>query len=229
MARVHVMIYASTILRNLRRCELRSIAPFKSVIGNGNASTVSPLTGQRLANLVRPFSSGPAGNDVTRGKFDDAETQKEMKMVPYKIIRAPNGDYWFELNGRQYYPSQIGAFYLTKLKETAKAYLGKTVSKAAYFNDAQRQATKDAARMARLDAQSFIDEYTATALSYDMSNEKRLIVIFRLGGGTIDASIYEFSNGVLEVEAIHSDVSLFKLWRIYRLCGSFGLFKPLRN
>ncbi|KAK9666601.1 hypothetical protein RND81_14G197600 [Saponaria officinalis] len=219
----------STILRNLRRCELRSIAPFKSVIGNGTASTVSPLTGQRLANLVRPFSSRPAGNDVIGRKFDDAETQKEMKLVPYKIVRAPNGDYWFELNGQQYYPSQIGAFYLMKLKETAKAYLGKTVPKAAYFNDAQRQAVKDARRMARLDAQSFINEYTATTLSYDPSNEKRLIAVFRLGGGTIDASICEFSNGVFEVEAVHSDVSLFKLWRIYRLCGSYGFFKPLRN
>ncbi|KAK9666609.1 hypothetical protein RND81_14G198000 [Saponaria officinalis] len=152
-----------------------------------------------------------------------------MKMDPYKIVRGPNGDYWFEVNGQQYYPNQIGAFYLTKMKETAKAYLGKTVSNAAYFNDAHRQAKKDAARRARLDDQSFIDEYIATTLSCDTRSGKQLTIIFSLGGRTKDALIYEFSNGVFEVEAIHSDVSLFKLWRIYRISRRFGFFKPTIN
>ncbi|KAL9231927.1 hypothetical protein vseg_007085 [Gypsophila vaccaria] len=272
---------ASSILRNLRRCELRSIAPFKSVIGNGSASTVSPFMGQRLANLVRPFSSRPAGSDVIgidlgttnscvsvmegkspkvienaegarttpsvvafnpKGellvgtpakrqsvtnptntvsgakrligrKFDDAQTQKEMKMVPYKIVRAPNGDAWVEANGQQYSPSQIGAFVLTKMKETAEAYLGKTVSKAvvtvpAYFNDAQRQATKDAGRIAGLDVQRIINEPTAAALSYGMSNKEGLIAVFDLGGGTFDVSILEISNGVFEVKATNGDTFL---------------------
>ncbi|KAH0895570.1 hypothetical protein HID58_045138 [Brassica napus] len=105
-------------------------------------------------------------------KFDDPQTQKEMKMVPYKIVRAPNGDAWVEANGQQYSPSQVGAFVLTKMKETAEAYLGKSVKKAvvtvpAYFNDAQRQATKDAGRIAGLDVERIINEPTAAALSYE--------------------------------------------------------------
>ena len=137
-------------------------------------------------------------------RFDDPQTQKEMKMVPYKIVKAPNGDAWVEANGQQYSPSQIGAFVLTKMKETAEAYLGKSVSKAvitvpAYFNDAQRQATKDAGRIAGLDVQRIINEPTAAALSYGMNNKEGLIAVFDLGGGTFDVSILEISNGVFEV------------------------------
>ncbi|CAN1265616.1 Heat shock 70 kDa protein, mitochondrial [Linum perenne] len=136
-------------------------------------------------------------------KFDDPQTQKEMKMVPYKIVRAPNGDAWVEANGQQYSPSQIGAFVLTKMKETAESYLQRTVSKAvitvpAYFNDAQRQATKDAGRIAGLDVQRIINEPTAAALSYGMNNKEGLIAVFDLGGGTFDVSILEISNGVFE-------------------------------
>ncbi|KAL6338999.1 hypothetical protein AAG906_024150 [Vitis piasezkii] len=136
-------------------------------------------------------------------RFDDSQTQKEMKMVPFKIVRAPNGDAWVEANGQQYSPSQIGAFVLTKMKETAEAYLGKTVSKAvitvpAYFNDAQRQATKDAGRIAGLDVQRIINEPTAAALSYGLNNKEGLIAVFDLGGGTFDVSILEISNGVFE-------------------------------
>lgn len=137
-------------------------------------------------------------------RFDDPQTQKEMKMVPYKIVKASNGDAWVEVNGQQYSPSQIGAFVLTKMKETAEAYLGKSVSKAvitvpAYFNDAQRQATKDAGRIAGLDVQRIINEPTAAALSYGMNNKEGLIAVFDLGGGTFDVSILEISNGVFEV------------------------------
>jgi molecular chaperone DnaK len=136
--------------------------------------------------------------------FDDPQTQKEMKMVPYKIVRAPNGDAWVEMGGQKYSPSQIGAFVLTKMKETAEAYLGKTVSKAvitvpAYFNDAQRQATKDAGRIAGLEVMRIINEPTAAALSYGMNNKEGLIAVFDLGGGTFDVSILEISNGVFEV------------------------------
>ncbi|XP_021776224.1 heat shock 70 kDa protein, mitochondrial [Chenopodium quinoa] len=145
--------------------------------------------------------------------FDDPQTQKEMKMVPYKIVRAPNGDAWVEANGQQYSPSQIGAFVLTKMKETAEAYLGKSVSKAvvtvpAYFNDAQRQATKDAGRIAGLDVQRIINEPTAAALSYGMTNKEGLIAVFDLGGGTFDVSILEISNGVFEVKATNGDTFL---------------------
>ncbi|KAF3788919.1 Heat shock protein [Nymphaea thermarum] len=146
-------------------------------------------------------------------RFDDPQTQKEMKMVPYKIVKAPNGDAWVEVNGQQYSPSQIGAFVLTKMKETAEAYLGKSVSKAvvtvpAYFNDAQRQATKDAGRIAGLDVLRIINEPTAAALSYGLNNKEGLIAVFDLGGGTFDVSILEISNGVFEVKATNGDTFL---------------------
>ncbi|CAL9757319.1 unnamed protein product [Musa acuminata subsp. burmannicoides] len=146
-------------------------------------------------------------------RFDDPQTQKEMKMVPFKIVRAPNGDAWVEANGQQYSPSQIGAFVLTKMKETAESYLGKSVSKAvitvpAYFNDAQRQATKDAGKIAGLDVQRIINEPTAAALAYGLNNKEGLIVVFDLGGGTFDVSILEISNGVFEVKATNGDTFL---------------------
>ncbi|GER42101.1 chaperone DnaK [Striga asiatica] len=146
-------------------------------------------------------------------RFDDPQTQKEMKMVPYKIVRASNGDAWVEANGQQYSPSQIGAFVLSKMKETAEAYLGKTVNKAvitvpAYFNDAQRQATKDAGRIAGLDVQRIINEPTAAALSYGLNNKEGLVAVFDLGGGTFDISILEISGGVFEVKATNGDTFL---------------------
>ncbi|KAJ1294823.1 hypothetical protein BS78_01G175800 [Paspalum vaginatum] len=147
-------------------------------------------------------------------RFDDPQTQKEMKMVPYKIVKAPNGDAWVETtDGKQYSPSQVGAFVLTKMKETAESYLGKSVSKAvitvpAYFNDAQRQATKDAGRIAGLDVERIINEPTAAALSYGMNNKEGLIAVFDLGGGTFDISILEISNGVFEVKATNGDTFL---------------------
>lgn len=139
-------------------------------------------------------------------RFDDPQTQKEINMVPFKIVKAPNGDAWVETtSGQQYSPSQIGAFVLTKMKETAEAYLGTTISKAvvtvpAYFNDAQRQATKDAGRIAGLDVQRIINEPTAAALAYGLNNKEGLIAVFDLGGGTFDISILEISNGVFEVK-----------------------------
>ncbi|CAL9055770.1 heat shock 70 kDa protein, mitochondrial-like [Musa acuminata AAA Group] len=146
-------------------------------------------------------------------RFDDAQTQKELTMVPYKIVKAPNGDAWVEMNGQQYSPSQIGAFVLTKMKETSEAFLGKSVSKAvitvpAYFNDAQRQATKDAGRIAGLEVLRIINEPTAAALSYGMNNKEGLIAVFDLGGGTFDVSILEISNGVFEVKATNGDTFL---------------------
>lgn len=136
--------------------------------------------------------------------FDDPQTQKEAKMVPYKIVRAPNGDAWVEAGGQKYSPSQVGAFILGKMKETAESYLGRPVSKAvitvpAYFNDAQRQATKDAGRIAGLDVLRIINEPTAASLSYGMDRKEGLVAVFDLGGGTFDISILEISGGVFEV------------------------------
>lgn len=146
-------------------------------------------------------------------RFDDPQTQKEMKMVPYKIVRAPNGDAWVEANGQTYSPSQIGAFILTKMKDTAEAYLNKSVNRAvitvpAYFNDAQRQATKDAGRIAGLTVERIINEPTAAALSYGVNNKEGIVAVFDLGGGTFDISILEISNGVFEVKATNGDTFL---------------------
>ncbi|KAG9157978.1 hypothetical protein Leryth_000139 [Lithospermum erythrorhizon] len=163
--------------------------------------------------VTNPQNTVSGSKRLIGRRFDDAQTQKEMKMVPYKIVRAPSGDAWVEANGQQYSPSQVGAFVLTKMKETAEAYLGKTVTKAvvtvpAYFNDAQRQATKDAGRIAGLDVQRIINEPTAAALSYGMNNKEGLVAVFDLGGGTFDVSILEISNGVFEVKATNGDTFL---------------------
>ncbi|KAI3785200.1 hypothetical protein L1987_44314 [Smallanthus sonchifolius] len=146
-------------------------------------------------------------------RFDDPQTQKEMGMVPYKIVKAPNGDAWVEINGQQYSPSQVGAFVLTRMKETAESYLNKRVDKAvitvpAYFNDAQRQATKDAGRIAGLDVLRIINEPTAAALSYGANDKEGVIAVFDLGGGTFDVSIIEICGGVFEVKATNGDTFL---------------------
>jgi molecular chaperone DnaK len=173
------------------------------VAKNQNGDLLIGITASRQA--VTNAQNTIRGSKRLIGRtFDDPQTQKEMKMVPYKIVKAPNGDAWVEMGGQQYSPSQIGAFVLTKMKETAEAYLGKTVSKAvitvpAYFNDAQRQATKDAGRIAGLEVMRIINEPTAAALSYGMNNKEGLIAVFDLGGGTFDVSILEISNGVFEV------------------------------
>jgi molecular chaperone DnaK len=147
--------------------------------------------------------------------FDDPDTQKDIKHLSYKVVRAPNGDAWLETTNKQTYsPSQIGAFVLTKMKETAEAYLGKPVKEAivtvpAYFNDAQRQATKDAGRIAGLDVKRIINEPTAAALAYGMDkNENKILAVYDLGGGTFDISILELSSGVFEVKATNGDTSL---------------------
>lgn len=145
--------------------------------------------------------------------FDDSQVQKEMKMVSYKIVRGPNGDAWVEAGGKQYSPSQIGAFVLMKMKETAEAYLGRPVSKAvitvpAYFNDAQRQATKDAGRIAGLEVARIINEPTAASLSYGADKKEGVVAVFDLGGGTFDISILEISGGVFEVKATNGDTFL---------------------
>jgi molecular chaperone DnaK (HSP70) len=122
---------------------------------------------------------------IGRG-FNDPQTQKEAKMVPYKIVRADNGDAWVEAGGQKYSPSQMGAFVLMKMKETAEAYLGRSVTEAvvtvpAYFNDAQRQATKDAGRIAGLDVKRIINEPTAAALSYGADKKEGVFAVYDLG------------------------------------------------
>src|ERR1700746_3183655 len=130
-------------------------------------------------------------------RFDDPMTQKDMGMVPYKIVRAGNGDAWVEAGGQQLSPSEVSAFILQKMKETAESYLGETVTQAvstvpAYFNDAQRQATKDAGRIAGLEVLRIINEPTAAALAYGLEKEDgKTIAVYDLGGGTFDISVLE--------------------------------------
>ena len=147
-------------------------------------------------------------------KYDDPITKKDMAMVPYKIVRADNGDAWVEVAGKKYSPSQISAYVLTKMKDTAEAYLGEKVTEAvitvpAYFNDAQRQATKDAGRIAGLDVKRIINEPTAAALAYGLDKTKaHTIGVYDLGGGTFDVSVLELGDGVFEVKSTNGDTFL---------------------
>jgi molecular chaperone DnaK len=145
---------------------------------------------------------------------DDPMTQKDKAMVPYRIVRADNGDAWVESRGQKYSPSQISAFILVKMKETAEAYLGEKVTQAvitvpAYFNDAQRQATKDAGRIAGLEVLRIINEPTAAALAYGLEKKKAgTIAVYDLGGGTFDVSVLEIGDGVFEVKSTNGDTFL---------------------
>jgi molecular chaperone DnaK len=147
-------------------------------------------------------------------RFDDPMVEKSKKLVPYKIVRADNGDAWVEVQGKKYSPAQISAFILTKMKETAEAYLGQTVEQAvitvpAYFNDAQRQATKDAGRIAGLEVLRIINEPTAGALAYGLDKKDgKTIAVYDLGGGTFDVSVLEIGDGVFEVKSTNGDTFL---------------------
>ena len=147
-------------------------------------------------------------------RFDDPMTQKDMELVPYTISKGPNGDAWVKAGGEDYSPSQISAFILQKMKETAESYLGETVSQAvitvpAYFNDAQRQATKDAGKIAGLEVLRIINEPTAAALAYGLEKQDgKTIAVYDLGGGTFDISILEIGDGVFEVKSTNGDTFL---------------------
>jgi molecular chaperone DnaK len=147
-------------------------------------------------------------------RFDDPITKKDTELVPYKIVKGSNGDAWVQAGGKDYSPSQISAFILQKMKETAEAYLGETVTQAvitvpAYFNDAQRQATKDAGQIAGLEVLRIINEPTAAALSYGLEKEDgKTIAVYDLGGGTFDISVLEIGDGVFEVKSTNGDTFL---------------------
>ncbi len=147
-------------------------------------------------------------------RFDDPITKKDTELVPYHIVKGQNGDAWVQAGGKDYSPSQISAFTLQKMKETAEAYLGETVTQAvitvpAYFNDAQRQATKDAGQIAGLEVLRIINEPTAAALAYGLDKDtNKTIAVYDLGGGTFDISILEIGDGVFEVKATNGDTFL---------------------
>jgi molecular chaperone DnaK len=177
--------------------------------------------GQRLVGIpakrqavTNPENTVFATKRLIGRRFDDEATQKDIKNLPYKIVKATNGDAWVEAAGEKFSPSQIGALVLGKMKETAEGYLGRPARQAvvtvpAYFNDAQRQATKDAGKIAGLEVLRIINEPTAAALAFGMDKkDDSIIAVYDLGGGTFDISILEISGGVFEVKATNGDTSL---------------------
>jgi len=165
-------------------------------------------------SVTNPENTFYATKRLIGRKFNDPEVQKEMKNVSFKIVESNNGDAWLKSYDKTYSPSQIGAFVLVKMKETAEHYLSQPIKNAvitvpAYFNDSQRQATKDAGQIAGLNVIRVINEPTAAALAYglDKKNEK-LVGVYDLGGGTFDISILEIQNGVFEVRSTNGNTFL---------------------
>ena len=197
------------------------------VIENSEGSRTTPSqvafteSGERLVGasakrqaVTNPTNTLFAVKRLIGRRFDDPLTKKDMDLVPYKIVKADNGDAWIEARDAKYSPSQVSAFILQKMKETAESFLGETVTQAvitvpAYFNDAQRQATKDAGKIAGLEVLRIINEPTAAALAYGMDKaENKIIAVYDLGGGTFDVSILEIGDGVFEVKATNGDTFL---------------------
>jgi molecular chaperone DnaK len=174
------------------------------------------LVGQpaKRQSITNPENTIFAIKRLIGRRYDDPITQKDKAMSPFKIVRGPNGDAWVEIRGKTYSPSQISAYILGRMKETAEAYLGVKVTEAvitvpAYFNDAQRQATKDAGKIAGLDVLRIINEPTAAALAYGLEkSEAGKIAVYDLGGGTFDVSILEIGEGVFEVKSTNGDTFL---------------------
>ena len=189
---------------------------------NTTPSIVAFNDGERLVGLPakRQAVTNPTGTlfaikRLIGRRFEDPMVEKDKKLVPYKIVKGTNGDAWVEIDGQAYSPQQISAFILQKMKETAEAKLGESVTQAvitvpAYFNDAQRQATKDAGKIAGLEVLRIINEPTAAALAYglDKKKEAKTIAVYDLGGGTFDISVLEIGDGVFEVKSTNGDTFL---------------------
>jgi len=178
---------------------------------DGERLVGQPAKRQAVTNPERTFF---AVKRLIGRRYDDPMVEKDKKLVPYKIVKAGNGDAWVEADGKTYSPSQVSAFILQKMKETAEAHLGQKVDQAvitvpAYFNDAQRQATKDAGKIAGLEVLRIINEPTAAALAYGLDKSKSgTIAVYDLGGGTFDVSILEIGDGVFEVKSTNGDTFL---------------------
>ncbi|KRE11966.1 Fe-S protein assembly chaperone HscA [Bosea sp. Root381] len=189
----------------------RTTPSIVAITDDGERLVGQPAKRQAVTNPERTFF---AIKRLIGRTFEDPMTQKDLSLVPYKIKKASSGDAWVEADGKDYSPSQISAFTLTKMKETAEAYLGAAVTQAvitvpAYFNDAQRQATKDAGKIAGLEVLRIINEPTAAALAYGLDKKQAgTIAVYDLGGGTFDVSILEIGDGVFEVKSTNGDTFL---------------------
>src|SRR5438552_3214760 len=190
---------------------MRTTPSIVAFTDDGERLVGQPAKRQAVTNPERTFF---AVKRLMGRRYDDPMVEKDKKLVPYKIVRAGNGDAWVEADGKTYSPSQISAFILQKMKETAEAHLGQKVEQAvitvpAYFNDAQRQATKDAGKIAGLEVLRIINEPTAAALAYGLDKQKAgTIAVYDLGGGTFDISILEIGDGVFEVKSTNGDTFL---------------------
>lgn len=189
----------------------RTTASMVAFTKDGERLIGQPAKRQAVTN---PDSTVFAVKRLIGRRFDDPLTKKDMKLVPYHIVKGGNGDAWVQAGGEDYSPAQISAFILQKMKETVESYLGETVEQAvitvpAYFNDAQRQATKDAGKIAGLEVLRIINEPTAAALAYGLEkNDGKTIAVYDLGGGTFDISILEIGDGVFEVKSTNGDTFL---------------------
>ena len=191
------------------------------------------LTGQpaKRQAVTNPLNTLFAIKRLIGRRFDDPATKKDKEMVPFEIVASDGGDAWVEAGGEKYSPSQVSAFILQKMKETAEDYLGESVSQAvitvpAYFNDAQRQATKDAGKIAGLEVLRIINEPTAASLAYGLDKKDgQTIAVYDLGGGTFDVSILEIGDGVFEVKSTNGDTFLggedFDMALVEHLAESF--------
>jgi molecular chaperone DnaK len=206
----------------------RTTPSITAVNENGEKLTGQPAKRQAVTNPENTFF---AIKRLIGRRFDDPLTQKDMDLVPYKIVKADNGDAWVSVRGEKQSPSQISASILQKMKETAESFLGETVTKAvitvpAYFNDSQRQATKDAGKIAGLEVLRIINEPTAAALAYGLEKKASgTVVVYDLGGGTFDVSVLEIGDGVFEVKSTNGDTFLggedFDMRLIEYICDEF--------
>ncbi|KAH3672000.1 hypothetical protein WICMUC_004507 [Wickerhamomyces mucosus] len=197
------------------------------IIENAEGARTTPSVvaftkdGERLVGIpakrqavVNPENTLFATKRLIGRRYEDAEVQRDIKQVPYKIVKHSNGDAWIEARGETYSPAQVGGFVLNKMKETAEAYLGKSIKNAvvtvpAYFNDSQRQATKDAGQIVGLNVLRVVNEPTAAALAYGLEkSDAKVVAVFDLGGGTFDISILDIDNGVFEVKSTNGDTHL---------------------
>ncbi|MES3030266.1 MAG: molecular chaperone DnaK [Pseudomonadota bacterium] len=190
---------------------VRTTPSVVAILDDGERLVGQPAKRQAVTN---PSNTLFAIKRLIGRSFSDPVVEKDRHMVPYEIVKGPNGDAWVKAHGKDYSPQQISAFILQKMKEAAEQHLGEKVEKAvitvpAYFNDAQRQATKDAGKIAGLEVLRIINEPTAAALAYGLDkNDGKKIVVYDLGGGTFDVSILEIGDGVFEVKATNGDTFL---------------------